>query len=99
MDRGAWRATVHGATKSQTRLKRLSTQHTKRLKSNSKEAASMLVYPEKHNLPAHQTFRCSSLEASWLGQREIRARPGSQMALIIGSIKCDKWKLTGLAVG
>ena len=27
MDRGAWRATVHGVTKSQTRLKRLSTQH------------------------------------------------------------------------
>ena len=25
MDRGAWRATVHGVTKSQTRLKRLST--------------------------------------------------------------------------
>ena len=24
MDRGAWRATVHGVTKSQTRLKRLS---------------------------------------------------------------------------
>ena len=27
MDRGAWWATVHGVTKSQTRLKRLSTQH------------------------------------------------------------------------
>ena len=26
MDRGAWKATVHGAAKSQTRLKRLSTQ-------------------------------------------------------------------------
>ena len=26
MDRGAWRATVHGVSKSQTRLKRLSTQ-------------------------------------------------------------------------
>ena len=26
MDRGGWRATVHGVTKSQTRLKRLSTQ-------------------------------------------------------------------------
>ena len=25
MDRGAWRATVHGVTKSRTRLKRLST--------------------------------------------------------------------------
>ena len=25
MDRGAWRATVHGVTRSQTRLKRLST--------------------------------------------------------------------------
>ena len=90
MDRGAWQATVHGATKSQTRLKRLSTQHTERLKSNNKEAASMLVHPEKHNLPAHQTLRCSSLEAPWLGQREIRARPGSQMALITGGIKCDK---------
>ena len=28
MDRGAWRATVHGVAKSQTRLKRLST-HTR----------------------------------------------------------------------
>ena len=27
MDRGAWQATVHGVAKSQTRLKRLSTQH------------------------------------------------------------------------
>ena len=27
MDRGAWRATVHGVTKSQIRLQRLSTQH------------------------------------------------------------------------
>ena len=27
MDRGAWRATVHGVTKSQTRLKRLSHMH------------------------------------------------------------------------
>ena len=26
MDRGAWRATVHGVAKSQTQLKRLSTQ-------------------------------------------------------------------------
>ena len=29
MDRGAWWATVHGATKSQTRLKRLSTKTAK----------------------------------------------------------------------
>ena len=28
MDRGAWRATAHGAAKSQTRQKRPSTQHT-----------------------------------------------------------------------
>ena len=27
MDRGAWRATVHGVVKSRTRLKRLSTAH------------------------------------------------------------------------
>ena len=33
MDRGAWRATVHGVAESQTRLKQLSThpQHTKTL--------------------------------------------------------------------
>ena len=30
MDRGAWRATVHRVTKSQTRLKRLSSSSTKR---------------------------------------------------------------------
>ena len=29
MDRGAWRATVHGAAKSQTRLKRLSSRRRK----------------------------------------------------------------------
>ena len=29
MDRGAWRAPVHGITKSQTRLKQLSTAHTR----------------------------------------------------------------------
>ena len=29
MDRGAWRATVHGVTKRRTRLKQLSTQHTR----------------------------------------------------------------------
>ena len=29
MDRGAWWATVHSVTKSQTQLKQLSTQHTK----------------------------------------------------------------------
>ena len=28
MNRGAWRATVHGVAKSRTQLKRLSTQHT-----------------------------------------------------------------------
>ena len=28
MDRGAWQAAVHRVTKSRTRLKRLSTQHT-----------------------------------------------------------------------
>ena len=28
MERGAWRATVHGVTKSQTQLKQLSAQHT-----------------------------------------------------------------------
>ena len=28
MDRGGWRATVHGVAKSRTQLKRLSTQHT-----------------------------------------------------------------------
>ena len=31
MDRGAWRATVSGVTKSQTRLKRLSTHSRKRV--------------------------------------------------------------------
>ena len=29
MDRGAWQASVHGVTKSQTRLKKRSTQHNK----------------------------------------------------------------------
>ena len=28
MDRGAWRAAVHGVAKTRTRLKRLSTEHT-----------------------------------------------------------------------
>ena len=32
MDRGAWRATVHGVTKSRTRLKRMSTVHLKMVK-------------------------------------------------------------------
>ena len=32
MDRGAWRATVHGVTKSWTQLKRMSTVHLKVVK-------------------------------------------------------------------
>ena len=31
MDRGTWRATIHGVSKSRTRLKRLSTHRTKTL--------------------------------------------------------------------
>ena len=40
MDRGAWRATVHGITKSQTRLKELSTAHTHMDRGNALEGGS-----------------------------------------------------------
>ena len=37
MDRGAWRATVHGVAKSQTRLKQLSTAHNVEKTEHSKK--------------------------------------------------------------
>ena len=42
MDSGAWWATVHGVTKSQTRLKRLSTQQYHLMDSFRKEKWSLL---------------------------------------------------------
>ena len=86
----AWRIP---RTEEPGRLQSTGSQSRTRLKRLSTQDA------EKYNLPAPQTFRCSSLEAPWLSQHEIRARPGSQMALITGGIKWDKWKLTDLAVG
>ena len=43
MDRGAWRATVHGVTKSQTQLKRLSTQRQGREEDGGGETDSPKV--------------------------------------------------------
>ena len=46
MDRGAWQAMVHGVTKSQTRLKRLSTHSQSGTRKNIKK---MRVSPVKKN--------------------------------------------------
>ena len=52
MDRGAWRATVHGVTKSQTEVKRLST-HT------PQSHQELLVFPQRlgpGHLPGHDRW-------------------------------------------
>ena len=45
MDRGAWRATVHGVTKSQTRLKRLSRHTHLYNKNNGERFGESSFYP------------------------------------------------------
>ena len=44
MDRGIWQATVHGVAKSQTRLKRLSTQGGKEGGNESILKEALLIY-------------------------------------------------------
>ena len=58
MDRGAWRATVHGVSKSQTGLKQLSTHASK--DSVEREWDSLVAWTVK-NLPAMQETQVRSL--------------------------------------
>ena len=55
-DRGAWQATSHGVTRSQTRLKQLSTQHTQKYKTLCLRRAlwAVSIFPtlRPHKLPA-----------------------------------------------
>ena len=58
MDRGSWRATVHGVSKSQTGLKQLSTHACK--DSVEREWDSLVAWTVK-NLPAMQETQVQSL--------------------------------------
>ena len=67
IDRGAWWATVHGVAKSQTRLKRLSTAHTKNVSSAGVKCTE-IIFPKDRTRMA---FRRNVQEFSALVIMEI----------------------------
>ena len=70
MDRGAWRVAVHGAAKSQTRLKQLSTNY---MREDFLEKISLkkIVISELYNVLESSNFKIldfwTSLVAQWIG--------------------------------
>ena len=71
MDRGSWWATVHGVTKSQTRLKRLSTSNQQPV--NIFLLKIWLIHSVQHQF--HQTLSCG-LPLSWKRHTFSRPRTG-----------------------
>ena len=80
MNRGAWRATVHGVTKSRTRQKRLSTQAHKFQSQNNTEPAesrASLGAQMVKNLPALQKTQVWSM--GWEAPLEKRTATHSSI--------------------
>ena len=90
MERGAWRATSHGVTRSQTQLKQLSTQHTQKYRNvcPRRELSELYLSHSSFPHPVEAAPVCREFLLVSMYSKSLTYEPSSCKLLKLGTCPC-----------